>query len=286
MDKLLEDDAEDPSDPRLIPGIYNYCLTRCDQCAFTNRCLTFRQMRADEMRHPGHSVVEQAGANAARTFDLLKTWCGSAGIDFDRLHEDARSEHAAREQARLEAGVERDPIHQLAIAYTKAAFELVSSLDALAPFHEWPASVGEALATIGWHAGLVSAKVDRALHGCAESGGDECRGSDRVQNDWNGSAKVARLAIAESLRAWDTLLLIGQAPPDAPLRKTRELLDRIDRELASRFPEAMDFVRPGFDEPDVAAGALATGGGDEPRPRLRGVRAWLQRVAVGWPRRS
>ena len=286
MDEIFEGVAAAASNPRLIPGIYNYCHTRCDQCAFTDRCLTFRHMRDDETGHPERNTLEHVHGDFGRTVDLLKTWCGSAGIDFDSLREDARSEEAARERARLDAGVESDPIHQLAITYTKAAFDLVSSLDALAPFHEWPPSVREALATIGWYTGLVSAKVDRALCGLADSGGDDARGWDRVQNDWNGSAKVARLAIAESQRAWDTLLLAGQAPPDAPLRRTREQLDRIDRDLASRFPDAMDFVRPGFDEPEVAAGALATLACNQPRGHSRGVRAWLQRIAGGWQRRS
>ena len=109
---------------------------------------------------------------------------------------------------------------------------------------------------------------------------------DPIQNDWNGSAKVARLAIAESQRAWDTLLFVGQAPPDARLRQTRQLLDRIDEGLARRFPNAADFVRPGFDEPEIAAGALSTLECDEPRRRARGVRAWLQRIEGGWQRRS
>jgi hypothetical protein len=39
-----------------------------------------------------------------------------------------------------------------------------------------------------------------------------------VQNDWNGSAKVARLAIAESQRAWDTLLFAGQMSGLGPKR--------------------------------------------------------------------
>ena len=109
---------------------------------------------------------------------------------------------------------------------------------------------------------------------------------DPIQNDWNGSAKVARLAIAESQRAWDMLLLVGEAPPDARLRQTRTLLDRIDRGLESRFPNAMDFVRPGFDEPAIADGALSTLECYEPRRRTGGVRAWLQRIGGGWQRRS
>jgi len=50
----------------------------------------------------------------------------------------------------------------------------------------------------------------------------------------------------------------------------------------------MEFVRPGFDEPEVAAGALSTLACFEPRPQRseRGVVAWLQRVAGTWRRRS
>ena len=143
----------------------------------------------------------------------------------------------------------------------------------------------EALETIGWYAGMVAAKIDRSLDGVAgmDGAGEH---EDPIQNDSNGSAKVARLAIAESKAAWDTLLRVGQAPPDARLRQTRELLDRIDDGLALRFPHAADFVRPGFDEPEIAAGALSTLECYEPRPRTRGVRAWLERFAGRWQRRS
>jgi hypothetical protein len=37
-----------------------------------------------------------------------------------------------------------------------------------------------------------------------------------------------------------------------------ELLHRIEADLTERFPRAMEFVRPGFDEPEVAAGALTS----------------------------
>ena len=285
MDEAGERELADASDPRLIPGIYNYCHRRCEQCPFTSRCLTFRQMRDDEVRHPDEDVLEAVGRNIESTVDLLKDWCAREGIDFEQVLAEARSESAAAASDRIAAAIEGDPLHELAFAYRKAAVSLVSSLEALAPFHEWPPAVREALATIGWYAGMVAAKINRALGGAAcrdESSLDE----DPIQNDWNGSAKVARLAIAESQRAWDTLLQIGQAPPDARLRQTRERLDRMDEELARRFPHAADFVRPGFDEPEIAAGALSTLECYEPRRRRRGVRAWLQQIAGGWQRRS
>jgi hypothetical protein len=287
MDADLERYVEAASDPRLISGIYNYCHRRCPQCPFTDRCLTFRHMRDDEVQHPERGVLQEVAHNAERTVDLLKAWCEREGIDFEKLHEEAAAEGRKAESAQHERDVDADPLHVLAFTYTQAAFELVSELERLAPFQQWSPVVREALDTIGWYAGMVSAKVGRALYGFAER---DPRGTDEdpVQNDWNGSAKVARMAIAESQRAWDTLLAVGQAPPDAPLRQTRTLLDRIDTGLATRFPRAMDFVRPGFDEPEVAAGALSTLACFEPRPRRseRRVVAWLHRVASAWQRRS
>ena len=84
------------SDPRLIPGIYNYCHGRCERCPFTDRCLTFRRMREDEARHPGEDVLEAVGRNFARTFDLLKDWCEKEGIDFEQMREEANSEKRPR----------------------------------------------------------------------------------------------------------------------------------------------------------------------------------------------
>ena len=285
MDEAGERGLADASDPRVIPGIYDYCHRRCEQCPFTDRCLTFRQMRDDEVRHPDGNVLEAVGRNIARTFDLLKAWCESAGIDFEQVRAEARSERAMAALREVDDVIESDPLHELAFTYSEAAIGLVSSLEALAPFHEWPPEVREAIATIGWYSGMVAVKVDRSLDGIAgmdSVGLDE----DPIQNDWNGSAKVARLAIAESKAAWDTLLRVGQAPPDARLRQTRELLDRIDDGLALRFPHAADFVRPGFDEPEIAAGAPSTLQCYEPRRRASGVKAWLRRIAGGWQRRS
>ena len=95
MDEVFKDAAAEAPDPRLIPGIYNYCHMRCDECAFTDRCLTFRRMREDETRHPDRNTLEHVHANLTRTGELVKTWCESAGIDFDALREDARSEETA-----------------------------------------------------------------------------------------------------------------------------------------------------------------------------------------------
>ena len=94
---------------------------------------------------------------------------------------------------------------------------------------------------------MVSAKVHRALHGHAER--EMFREDDAVQNDWNGSAKLARIIVAESKRAWELVMREGEAPDNSPLIELLSLLDQIDRALERRFPRAMDFIRPGFDAP-------------------------------------
>ena len=55
--------------------------------------------------------------------------------------------------------------------------------------------------------------------------------------------------IVDSLAAWRVVNDFGRAAPDSPTRTPAAMLERIDQDLAERIPRAMEFVRPGFDEP-------------------------------------
>jgi hypothetical protein len=181
------------------------------------------------------------------TLRLLEEWCKREGINFEEVRKDASSDESVAEFDRADAAARADPLHALATAYRRAAFEFVDALAVARLQRSWPAEVDDALDTIGWNAGMVGAKVHRALTGFAERG--EFPHDDGVQSDWNGSAKVARLVVAESKEAWRVVMTAGSAAPDSPLLELIALLDRLDRGLADRFPLAMGFVRPGFDEP-------------------------------------
>ena len=63
--------------------------------------------------------------------------------------------------------------------------------------------VREALEIVGWDAYFIGAKVHRALDGRDrfQRGEEECDG-DPVQNDWNGSAKVALISLERTEVAW------------------------------------------------------------------------------------
>lgn len=251
-------------DPQLIPGISNYCHRWCERCAFTDRCLVFREVREYDVQHPESGPLEHVHDSFQNAFGLLEAWCEREGIDFEKIREEANSEESAAERRRADEAIDADPLYRLARTYGQGAFEIVRSLENAGRLRAWPADVRAAIETIGWYAFFAAGKIHRGLHGLAERPLDGIEW-DAVQNDWNGSVKAARFAIAESRRAWAVVLEAGEATSRSPLRQMIELLDRIDRQAADRFPLAMQFVRPGFDEPDVAAGALTSLNSFDPR---------------------
>ena len=64
---------------------------------------------------------------------------------------------------------------------------------------------------------------------------------------------MALLWIAESRRAWGVLMEAGKATADGVPAQAVAMLDALDAAVRTRFPHAMAFVRPGFDEPPGAA---------------------------------
>ena len=105
--------------------------------------------------------------------------------------------------------------------------------------------VREALAVVSYDVALISAKLQRALHGKNCAGSEDAFGDDHpVQNDWNGSAKVALISIERSVEAWSVLASIsGQHTPACLAAQLTALRAEVER----AFPDAWKFCRPGFD---------------------------------------
>jgi hypothetical protein len=278
MDPELEAYIARAQDPALIPGIYNYCHHRCEQCAFTGRCFSFRQEQREAHDHPERSLDDHIEAHFTRASELMKAWREQHGIDRGAVEDMPEADVSDTTAESGDEKADADVLQQMARRYSAEAYHIVEPLSNLSRFHAWAPAVAAAIDTIGWYSGLIPAKIARALHGAANEG--QFVDEDPVQNEWNGSAKVARLAIAESIDAWRTLFEAGDTPVDASIRETAGLLAQIDGDLAARFPLAMEFVRPGFDEPDVAAGALTRLAPFEPRHRTvrRRLQVWRWRL--------
>jgi hypothetical protein len=99
---------------------------------------------------------------------------------------------------------------------------------------------------VRWHEHLIPAKLGRALDGLDEYLSGECVHDDPVQNDWNGTAKLALLCIRRSKAAW---VVLAEELADSQAADVARHLSGLEREVERTFPGAEQFVRPGFDEP-------------------------------------
>jgi len=99
------------------------------------------------------------------------------------------------------------------------------------------------LQIIGWYHFFISAKINRALH--AEADFKEDADIDAFRNDGDGSIKIALIAIDRSIIAWNILL---NDATDREIKPLIQLLETLRRTCEEKFPDARDFLRPGFDE--------------------------------------
>jgi hypothetical protein len=230
-------------DPRLIPGIYNYCDGRCPRCPFTRRCLTFldaeERKASSEGSRPWPDVVRDS---MLRTLALVAQAARRDGVDLD-TPTDGALETAA------EAGLDRhrqDPLAVRARAYGQLAWRVARAIAPIAAARD-DALLVEAAETIEWFSSMIGAKLYRAI--CGQAEGWERR--DEAQTDFNGSAKIALIGIGESRRAWGVLMEAGRATADGVPARAVKLLEALDAEVRGRFPRVMEFVRPGFDDVDA-----------------------------------
>lgn len=151
---------------------------------------------------------------------------------------------ADRREAARAKRIRRIPLRRMAMAYAMRSHRWLTRHDHLTASAD--AVLAEALNVITYDASLIAAKLHRALLG--RDGylfdGEDDEGA--VQNDWNGSAKVARMSIERSEAAWRA---IAGAGIDREAALVANALTALRAAVDREFPDAMAFVRPGFDEP-------------------------------------
>jgi hypothetical protein len=237
----------------IINFISAYCDRWCERCAFTDRCSAFACNAAIAMCGDAAEGIELA-VGRPRSPER-----SSDADDGGRFLEDSLnplpSDEEMMEFRRLEdvrrARVDASPISQMARTFMKRATEWIDGHRSLDQ-HADPI-VREAFQIACWDAYFIYVKLCRALSGrdCRTQGEED--GDDHpVQNDWNGSAKVALISIARSIDAWKAL---GSALDDASATALGDGLGHLQGAVLNGFPKAAEFRRPGFD--DSAGGEYA-----------------------------
>jgi hypothetical protein len=252
--------------PRNIVGIFNYCDRWCERCLFTDRCLQY-QTHSDATEAASEQAADMKLANRisptfSLTFELIARKMAESGISMQSRaelavpdpEEDAREERV-RNHAIVKAGhaytalvgawfdAERTALMTRADQWI-ARVDRGEADDALVTE---AVQVKEALQIIEHDRWFITPKLSRALLGREWEKAFPEVAPDPVQNDSNGSAKVALISIGRSEAAWRRLAewMNGSATAMLLAETLAQLRTRVDVE----FPAALQFVRPGFDHP-------------------------------------
>jgi hypothetical protein len=245
-----------------IEGIYNYCDRWCERCPMTSRCLNYAitEENLDDLsdRDMNNKVFwEKLQEIFQLTMEMVTELAEEQGIDLD----DIDIEAVAEEEQRRRVEAKNHELSREAREYSDLAEMWFDQGESLLeqrqkdlntivelgvggdePYDEAD-SINDAIEVIHWYQHQIYVKLMRAL--THDETLDEIE-DDPVQNDSNGSAKVALIGVDRSIGAWGKLREHFPESGDDTLDILIHL-DRLRRKTEHMFPYARDFVRPGFD---------------------------------------
>jgi hypothetical protein len=231
-----------------IDSISSYCDGWCERCAFTDRCAVYACQVAIAMCGDPAAGLELALGDPQPVSGTTPVSPWAAALDAVRLSPKEERDFARNERRRRKR-LKDLPLSRLAQEFTFAAIAwLRDRREALAASAD--PILKEAIEVAAHDAMLIGARLHRAVDGRDRwRTGDEDFEVPAVQSDWNGSAKVALLSIERSHLAWQT---IAGATGDRDASAFAAQLETLRRLVRDEFPRAMEFVRPGFDDPQQA----------------------------------
>lgn len=254
-----------PLNPNRIPLIHNYCDRWCKRCTMTSRCDVY-EMEQEEGEIPPLNKDEDNEEFWKHMLEpliamhqMVRQMCIERGIDPD----DIGYEEYEREKEAVKKEANSLPCVRLAREYSekvrewdKATRDLFKKkeeeLISLA-IQDLPGrnvlqeveDIKDAYEVIMWFQYFIYVKIMRAVDG-------KIRGVPEIiadmPQDYDGSAKIALIAIERSKAAWIRFLNHFPEKEDETITLLA-MLEKAEKGLEQYFPEARAFIRPGFDEP-------------------------------------
>ncbi len=253
----------DENREKYIPGIFNYCDRWCERCTMADKCSLYAIEKEelseplDEMDPDNKELWDHLGNMMTIAMELIRDFAEEQGIDLESIS--AEEEMAEWENAKKE--IDEHPLSKQSYKYVEACKawfeENRAAIDAIAAelnqkakleinpsqTHAQAKEINDYLEVIHWYQFQIHIKINRALSPSLL--GDDME--DPVQNDNNGSAKVALLGTNRSIAAWYGLFKYLPNFEDEILN-ILVLLEHTKKGIAKSFPNVHKFVRPGFDE--------------------------------------
>lgn len=234
------------NNPDLISGIYNYCDRWCERCPLTSRCLVYATEQEDNEVFENHDRRNEAfwqklGAIFQETRELIVNWAGEAGVELNGHADNDETRPQRKRQL-----VDNHPLTRAGKKYANAASDWFRELDQSIDLErESSDGLEDAREVIQWYQYQIAVKTMRALSARKEEldDGGELAG---IPKDSDGSVKVAMIGIDRSIAAW-RLMQLSLPQRDVSVVPLILQLERLRQRLEKNFPDARDFVRPGFD---------------------------------------
>ena len=237
LNKKIEvmDYLQNIPEENFISGIYNYCDRWCERCTMTSKCANYglnKEVFRDSENDWSNEVFwDDLLAVFQATKEMLEEEMKKHGIDTDTAPESIDFPIS-------EMPDEGKELQLLAEKYAKFTSEWFQLLRANPCFvHLMQDDISE---IIDWYHTFIPAKIYRALRGLPHVIED-----DGIQNDSNGSAKIALVAIEKSILAWTCIMKRNPSQEDIAIKACIRLT-RIKDSLRKCFPDVERFVRPGF----------------------------------------
>lgn len=244
---------------KFISGIYNYCDRWCERCSLASKCSLYAQEEQRDKTKDNNpdAFIEHVSENFKLAMEMLLEMAEEKGIDLNEI-EDAAYE---QEEKLLEEFADNHSLSLQSKAYSKLLIEWFDKNETT--FKEFSDTLSqtlelglanekrlkefdaikEAIEIIRWYSFQIHVKLIRAL----SHGKLDLEYEDPIQNDINGSAKVALIGTDRSLGAWGVLYRNLPEQEDEILQILL-LLEKIRKGIFKTFPDVNLFIRPGFDE--------------------------------------
>jgi hypothetical protein len=247
-----------------IAGIYSYCDRWCERCTFTSRCAVYEDesnITPEEMDIRNTAFWDRIGKNFLKAQELLQKAAEHIGLELENLPDEPEEVRQKKERIKKES--REHPLSRLTLQYSgiardwlksqpgmldrldKLKTELTLGVESAQGAKKETGTIRDSLSVIQWYMTFIHVKLMRAIMGKLKD--DEWEEEHGFQRDFDGSAKIALIAIDRSMQAWSALFDILPEKEDDFL-KILAMLEKIKVIARQEFPKAEAFIRPGFDE--------------------------------------
>lgn len=258
-----------------IPSIYNYCDRWCEKCAFTSRCLNYKfgerlEKSLDNQDEINKLFWELFDDNLEDTYNVIEgdeskssefeeddddededdddddeSLSGNYDFNIENDEEDSgddfRLKHLIAESNEA-AILSKEYINIVTNWFKNAKEKIGDEIDEFILSDDALIKLSDAIEVIQWYHFFIYPKVMRALQGK-----DEDLFEDEFPKDSDGSAKIALIAIERSISAWGYVYMKLNAFNDSVYSVIQQLVN-LQHAIEAEFPNARNFIRPGFDE--------------------------------------